>query len=40
MTGLLLALSCVLQDDVDAKLKDFAEAMKASKTDPDRVAAV
>jgi hypothetical protein len=40
MTTALIALLCVLQDDVDAKLKDFAEAMKAAKTDADRVAAV
>ena len=40
MTTLLLALSCLVQDDVDARLKEFAEAMKAAKADADRVAAV
>lgn len=37
----LLALLCGgVQDDLEARLKDFAEAMKTAKTDADRVAAV
>jgi hypothetical protein len=40
MIPLLILLLAGLQDDVDAKLKDFAEAMKAAKTDADRVAAI
>jgi hypothetical protein len=35
-----IAALLVLQEDVDAKLKDFADAMKAAKTDPERVAAI
>jgi hypothetical protein len=35
-----LAALLLLQDDPDAKLKDFADAMKAAKTDPERIAAI
>jgi hypothetical protein len=40
MLSALLAVLFVVQDDVDARIKDFAEAMKAAKSDADRVAAI
>jgi len=36
----LLALAPVLQDDAEARIREFTEAMKAAKSDADRVAAV
>jgi hypothetical protein len=35
-----LALPPALQDEADARIKEFTEAMKASKSDADRVAAI
>ncbi len=41
MKAALAALALLLpQDDVEAALKTFAEAMKAAKSDPERVAAI
>jgi hypothetical protein len=36
----LTILALAPQEDIDARLKAFAEAMKAAKTDPERVAAI
>ncbi|HEX7898909.1 MAG TPA: hypothetical protein VF950_14195 [Planctomycetota bacterium] len=38
--GLAFLALLSLQDDIDAKLKSFAEAMKAAKSDPERMAAI
>ena len=38
---LFLLLPCVqAKDDIDAKLKEFADAMKAAKSDPERLSAI
>lgn len=36
----LILLSLPVQEDVDARLKGFAEAMKAAKSDPERLTAI
>jgi len=40
MRALVAVTLLLMQDDIEAKLKEFAEAMKAAKADPERVAAV
>src|SRR5438045_2868634 len=39
-TAILMLLALAAQDDIDAKLKEFADTMKSAKSDADRLKAI